>query len=103
MMIVVGAGLYLPYVAVHTTIFERLIALTRDRANVGFLMYLADALGYCGYVVLMLVKNGMPKSDDASADILQWFLVSCTIASVISLILIGGALIRFSYFRSTEP
>jgi hypothetical protein len=102
MMIMVGAGLYLPYVAVHTTIFERLIALTRDRANVGFLMYLADALGYCGYAVLILLKNFMLKSSDASGDILGWFLASCTIASIISLILLAIAMVRFSRFGPSE-
>jgi uncharacterized membrane protein YhdT len=102
MMILVGAGLYLPYVAVHTTVFERLIALTRDRANVGFLMYLADASGYFGYVVLMLVKNFLPKSSDASGDILRWFLISCVIASTISLFLIVGAMIRFARLEKKE-
>jgi uncharacterized membrane protein YhdT len=96
MMVMVGAGLYLPYVAVHTTIFERMIALTRDRANVGFLMYLADSLGYCGYVVLMLVKNFLPKSTDQPADHLRWFLVACVIASVASLVLTAIAWVRFS-------
>ncbi len=42
-MVLIGLGLYLPYVAVHATIFERLLAVTRDRGNVGFLMYLADS------------------------------------------------------------
>jgi hypothetical protein len=102
MMIMVGAGLYLPYVAVHTTIFERLIAITRDRANVGFLMYVADALGYCGYVVLMLVRNFVPKAADASGGILTWFLASCTIASVVSLLLLVGAMLRFSRFGPSE-
>lgn len=37
-MVLVGLGLYLPYVVVHTTIFERLIALTRDRGNLGYLI-----------------------------------------------------------------
>ena len=49
-MVLHGLGLYLPYVAIHTTIFERLIAMTRDRGNIGYLMYLADAFGYLGYV-----------------------------------------------------
>ena len=100
MMVMVGAGLYLPYVAVHTTIFERVIALTRDRANVGFLMYLADALGYCGYVVLMLGKNFLPKSSDGSNDIVTWFLGSCTIASAASLFLIAVAMLQFIRFGS---
>jgi len=53
-MVLIGLGLYLPYVAVHTTIFERLIAMTGDRGNMGFLMYLADSFGYLGYVTVML-------------------------------------------------
>jgi hypothetical protein len=57
-MTVVGLGLYLPYVAVHTTIFERLIAMTRERANLGYLMYLVDAFGYLGYVGVMLTRVG---------------------------------------------
>lgn len=56
-MVVHGLGLYLPYVAVHTTIFERLIAMTRDRGNIGYLMYLADAFGYLGYVLVMFARN----------------------------------------------
>ena len=56
-IVVLGFGLYVPYVAVHTTIFERLIAITRDRGNIGYLMYLADAFGYLGYVGVMLARN----------------------------------------------
>jgi hypothetical protein len=59
-MVLTGLGIYLPYVAVHTTIFERLIALTREKANVGFLMYIADSVGYTGYIVLMLLKRVTP-------------------------------------------
>jgi hypothetical protein len=103
MMVMVGAGLYLPYVAVHTTIFERMIALTRDRANVGFLMYVADSLGYCGYVVLMLVKNFLPRSNNQSADILSWFLVACVLASAISLGLTAFAWLRFSRATQKDP
>lgn len=49
-MVMIGLGLYIPYVAVHTTIFELAIAMTRDRGNIGYLIYLADAFGYLGYV-----------------------------------------------------
>lgn len=56
-MVLMGLGLYLPYVAVHTTIFERLIAMTRDRSTVGFLLTFADAFGYVGVVVVMLTKE----------------------------------------------
>ena len=63
-MVLVGIGLYLPYVAIHTTIFERLIAMTRDRGNLGYLMYLADSFGYLGYPVFMLFgKPWFGRSD----------------------------------------
>jgi hypothetical protein len=52
-MVLVGLGIYLPYAAVHTTVFERLIAMTRDRGNICYLMALADAFGYLGYVAVL--------------------------------------------------
>jgi len=57
LMVLIGLGLYLPYVAMHTTVFERLLAMTRDRGNIGFLMYVADAIGYLGYVAVMLGRE----------------------------------------------
>ncbi len=87
-MTLLGLGLYLPYVAVHTTVFERLIAMTRDRGNVGFLLYVADAVGYLGYVVVMLVKNfASPKVNfyDFLATA-SWLVV---IVSTISLLFCG--------------
>ena len=59
-MVLTGLGLYLPYVLVHTTLFERLMAVTRDGGNLGFLMYLSDSAGYLGYVGLMLAKKFLP-------------------------------------------
>jgi hypothetical protein len=63
-MVLLGVGLYLPYVMVHTTLFERLIALTRDKGNLGYLMYLADATGYLGYVAVMLGKSWFRPTGD---------------------------------------
>jgi hypothetical protein len=56
-MVLAGLGLYLPYVAVHTTVLERFIALTGERGNLGYLMYIVDATGYLGYVVVLLVQK----------------------------------------------
>ena len=55
-MVLTGLGLYLPYVLVHTTLFERLMAVTRDGGNLGFLMYLADSAAF-SYVGLILAKK----------------------------------------------
>jgi hypothetical protein len=56
-MVLTGLGLYLPYVTIHTTAFERLLALAREPGTVGYLMYLADAFGYLAYVVVMLGRG----------------------------------------------
>jgi hypothetical protein len=63
-MVLHGIGLYLPYIAVHTTIFERLIAMTRDRGTMGYLMYLADSFGYLGYVAVLLARTAGAGADD---------------------------------------
>lgn len=60
-MVLVGLGLYLPYVAMQAAVFERMLAMTRESGNIGFLVYVIDAVGYLGYVVVMLIRNyGQP-------------------------------------------
>jgi hypothetical protein len=81
-MVLLGLGMYAPYVAVHTTVFERLISLTRERGNIGYLMYLADAAGYLGYVIVMLCRGYFPAGD----DFLKFFVS-------LSLWLLGAALV----------
>ncbi len=56
-MIGTGTGVYLPYILFHCLVFERLIALLRFQGNIGFLFYVADALGYAGSVGIMLFKE----------------------------------------------
>jgi hypothetical protein len=84
-MVLLGFGLYVPYVAVHTTVFERLIAMTRDRANIGFLMYLADAFGYLGYVAVMAGKNFWKLEGDVLAlfTATGWVVTLAAIASIL--------------------
>ncbi len=74
-MVMMGLGLYIPYVAVHTTIFERLLAMTRDTGTIAYLMCVADALGYLGYVVVMIVRNFLAPSDNVLETFLRvsWF------------------------------
>jgi len=75
-MVLLGLGLYLPYVAVHTTVFERLIAMTRDKSNLGFLLYVADAAGYMAYAALVLVKGWLPvQSDPLHFFMTTWWVI----------------------------
>ncbi len=54
-MVLIGICLYIPYVLFHTTIYERVIAIVRDKSNIGYLMYLGDFIGYLCSVVIMVV------------------------------------------------
>jgi hypothetical protein len=100
-MILVGLGLYLPYVAIHTTIFERLIAATRDRGNIGFMMYLVDSIGYLGTVALLLGKPFLPDG----GQVLPFFQM---IGSWIAWASIATLIVAIFYFQrlgvaSREP
>ena len=54
LIVLTGFGIYLPYLTITTSVFERMIAITRHKANIGFLMYIVDSLGYLGYNILLL-------------------------------------------------
>jgi len=56
-MIAGGLGLFIGYTVYQGFLFERLIAVFREPANVGFLMYLADSFGYLGSVGVLFAKN----------------------------------------------
>ncbi len=88
-MVLLGIGTYVPYVIVHTTVFERLIATYREHANVGYLMYLADAFGYLGYVGVMLAKpylSQAPSFLELLINISLWVGVG---ASLVAVVLLG--------------
>lgn len=52
-----AAGLYLGYVPYNCFYFERLLAAYKVPGNVGFVMYIADAFGYMGTVLVLLIKE----------------------------------------------
>jgi Family of unknown function (DUF5690) len=84
-VVLLGIGLYLPYIAIHTTIFERLIAMTRDRGTISYLMTLADALGYLGYVGVLMTRNASGPTKDFLAFFLNlsWVIAgACLVLSV---------------------
>ena len=61
-MTLAGLGLYLGYVPYNAIFFERMIATFHYKSNVGFLIYIADSIGYLGSVSLLFVKElGRPN------------------------------------------
>lgn len=86
-MVLLGLGVYVPYVAVHTTVFERLIALSRDPGNIGYLMYIADTVGYLGYVGVMLGRRFWRVDD----GFLAFFTSLAVLAAGAGLVALAGA------------
>lgn len=96
-MVLLGVGMYVPYVAVHTTIFERLIALTRERGNIGYLMYLADAIGYLGYVGVMLAHSAFPSQE----SFLGFFTLLAAGLLIVAFIGMLGSCVFYARRKST--
>jgi hypothetical protein len=99
-MVIVGLGVYLPYVAVHTTIFERLISILREKANMGFLMYIADSIGYTGYMLLILFRHSL-KSEE---NILSSFITMSFILGIAGILIVIFSHGYFKIkFKKTRP
>lgn len=90
--ILVGMGLYLGYVPFQCILFERMIALFKQKANAGFLIYVADATGYLGSVLVLLYKNF------GAAD-LSWLDFFIQASYALALVGCSLMLLSFFYFR----
>lgn len=53
----VGLGLYLVYIPFNSILFDRFLPAFRITGNVGFLIYIADAFGYLGSVLVLMSKS----------------------------------------------
>ena len=95
-MVLLGVGMYVPYVVVHTTLFERFIALTRERGNMGFLMYVADSVGYLGYVAVMLGRGFFPKT----GNFFGFFSATATVLMVAAMI---SLIVSFIVYARRNP
>jgi len=91
-MMLVGTGLYMSYIPFNALYFERMIASYRIQANVGFMMYIADAFGYLGSVLVLFVKEFIGVK-------LSWVNFFTNIIIIICCIGIAGTFIASIYFR----
>lgn len=71
-MVCTGFGLYICYVPFNCLFFDRFIATFKVKGNSGFLIYIADAFGYVGSVLVLLYKNFGQAS-------LSWLNFLCTV------------------------
>lgn len=56
-MLLATSGLYMAYLPFNCLYFERMLSAYQIRGNVGFVMYIADAFGYLGTVLVLLIKE----------------------------------------------
>jgi hypothetical protein len=87
----VGMGLYMGYIPYNCVLFERLIATFRIPANVGFLIYLADSVGYIGSVGVIITK-GIFKLN------LRWTVFYSNSVMILSVVGIVGTALAILYF-----
>ena len=99
-MYLTSFGLYLAYVPYSILFFDRLLAVFRERGNVGFLIYLADSIGYSCSVALMLFKQ-------FSASTISWgsfFIGLLGVVALTGIVCIGCSVNYFSsIYRSGHP
>ncbi len=96
-MILAGSGLYMAYNPINAVLFDRLVAASGRVANAGFLIYVADSVGYMGSVVLLLWRN----FGQASLDWLQFFTHGAYVTSVLGTVATMIAAVYF-YRRSAD-
>ncbi|MBX3408254.1 MAG: hypothetical protein KF859_00030 [Phycisphaeraceae bacterium] len=92
LMTLAGLGMYLPYAAMNTVVFERLLAMTRERGNMGFLMYVVDSVGYLGYVGVIIFKGSL----ESRGNMFGLFTTTCWIAASLCVVCGFGSWIYFA-------
>jgi hypothetical protein len=89
-----GISLFLPYLLIQVTFFERLLALFHCKGNVGFMVYISDSLGYLGSVLLMFGREvGTDKTTSFTQILTSAFLY-------LSLIGVFLTIAQFFFFQA---
>ncbi len=99
LIVLTGFGIYLPYLTITTSVFERMIAITRHKANIGFLMYIVDSIGYLGYNVLLIAAGFIFPNWNLPQLFFSWI----TILGFAGLALSAGSWVYFKQKLSRNP
>jgi MFS family permease len=83
-MVIATTGLYMGYVAKNCLYYERMLATYKIDGNVGFVMYIADAFGYMGTVLILLLK----EFSDWQVNWINFFINVFYIAGFFGIILV---------------
>ncbi len=99
-MTLIGTGLYIAYVPYGCILFDRMIAAIGFVGTAGFMIYVTDAFGYLGTVVVLLYKD----LGGGDISILDFFIsFSYTTAAICFLsFLAAGFYFHFKMIRGRE-
>jgi hypothetical protein len=90
--VLMGIGIYMAYVPYNGMLFERLLAVLKEKANVGFLFYLADFSGYLATVILLIYQNlGTQKT--------SWLAFLMDLSLILPVICLVAITFSFFYFN----
>ncbi|WP_192579298.1 DUF5690 family protein [Dyadobacter aurulentus] len=92
-MLTLGAGMFLAYTPIQVALYERMIALFKIKGNAGFFVYISDAFGYLGSVVLLFYKEFFFKD-------LQWSQVLIHFSYLLAAL--GLCALCFAWFYFSE-
>ena len=79
------------YTPFNAMLFDRLVAVSGRVATAGFLIYVADASGYMGSVVLLIWRN----FGAVNMDWLRFFILSAYATSIVGAVLSSAAAYYF--------
>jgi MFS family permease len=91
-MIATGFGMYVCYIPFNGLFFDRMIATYKISGNTGFLIYIADAFGYLGSILVLFFKNFGNKN----ISLLNFFTTCIYLLSFIGLL---TTVMSYNYFR----
>ncbi|WP_282635834.1 DUF5690 family protein [Sphingobacterium thalpophilum] len=84
-MLLVGLGLYMAYIPYNAIFFERMIATYQMKSNIGFVMYMADAVGYLGSFLVLMNKEFLPTSVSWGDYFIHLVYVASAIGAILSI------------------
>ena len=94
-MVVATTGLYMGYVAKNCLYYERMIASFKIKGNVGFVMYIADAFGYLGTVLVLLLKEYITWELHWETFFIRVFYIASTLGIVLLIFTLTGFIKKY--------
>jgi hypothetical protein len=92
-MVLSGLGIYLAYIPFNAVLFERLLAVLKEKANIGFIFYMADFCGYLGSIFAMIYQSTLTKGSS------NWLKLITDMAIWMPMLSIGFVAISLLYFN----